>query len=85
MDKVWPDHTLLRMTGPEGQGVSILQKAWQPGRTAAAWARFLVDDIISEGSANEAMILNRAACLKCASGTRGRGGYRWDGRLGGPC
>jgi len=68
MDRVWPDHTLLRMTGPEGQGVSILQKAWRPGRTAAAWARFLVDDIISEGSANEAMILNRVACLKSAPG-----------------
>ncbi len=67
-DKVWPDPTLLRMTGPEGQKVSILQKAWRPGQTSASLARFLVDDIISEGSANEVMILNRLACLKSAVG-----------------
>jgi hypothetical protein len=68
MDKVWPDDTLLRLTGPEGQKVSISQKAWRPRPTAATWARSLVDDIISEGTVKEDVILGRTSCQKSAPG-----------------
>lgn len=68
MDKIWPDSTLLRMTGPSGEVVIIKQDRWLPGRTAEAMSRALADAQVDGGRAVGTEIQGRQASLKSNSG-----------------
>ena len=62
-DKVWPENTLLRMTGPDGASLRVLQQARHPGRGEAVWAAKLLDDAVAGGRHAETRISSRTVYL----------------------
>ena len=63
-DKVWPERVLVRMNGPEGETVNLLQDKWQPGQDPEGLANFLLDGIIEEGVYGSDKLLGRKVYKK---------------------
>jgi len=48
-DRIWPDKTLLAMTGPDGAAVRIFQEAMMPDRDAESWLTSVLDRYVKGG------------------------------------
>jgi len=48
-DLIWPDKTLLAMTGPEGAVIRIFQEAMMPDRDADSWLASVLDLYVKDG------------------------------------
>ncbi|MHB8093328.1 MAG: transglutaminase-like domain-containing protein [Candidatus Aminicenantales bacterium] len=48
-DLIWPDKTLLAMTGPDGAVVRIFQEAMMPDRDADSWLASVLDRYVKAG------------------------------------
>lgn len=67
-DRVWPEATLLRLSGPDSTSLRILQLARHPGREESAWADKLLDDAVPGGRHSETRLSGRPVCLTSAAG-----------------
>ena len=67
-DKVWPENTLLGMSGPDGESLRVLQQARHPGREEAAWAAKLLDDSVADGRHAETRLSRRTIYLTSGAG-----------------
>ncbi len=67
-DKVWPENILLRMAGPDGASLRVLQQARHPGRKESDWAAKLLDDAVAGGRHAETRLGRRPVYLISGAG-----------------
>ena len=77
LDKTWPDNTLLRMTGPGGASVRILQETAGPDQEPRTLAYRLIEEAGIKGMREDGRILGRPAYRVTAEGKSGADLFRW--------
>ena len=61
LDRTWPDDTLLKMTGPKGAFVRIIQKRAHPAQEPHVAAYRILDEAVGKGNRTKREILGRTS------------------------